>query len=717
MNPLAEAAAAHKAGKLKKAIKLYRQVLKRSPNAVQIWCYKAAAHQQAGDAPGAVQCFQKALQIDPKLPDALMGLSALLLQQERHDDAITLISRLLSVRPGDLGAATNLAYLLNKKGDYDRTLETLAPFMASARKAAAPPSYWFNLAVAQHASRRFEDALASLDAIDDAAKPDRAIRELKADTLLELRRHDDAIAALSPFLTQEAPSSLRLAVKVSCSRRDDAQALAYAEGSVAASGEDWRAAAVKAVDLFLHYRVLETARRLARLCLERDPESPDLNNCMAAVLSASGWSEKAAPYFEKACAAASPEPDWVVSRLISSQYQPDISAATLFQEHKAVGALFKQKPGGKSPKKSRRPAPARILRLGFISPDFREHPVAQLVTPVLEALSQRADVESCCYYTQRSIDAMTQRVQNAAAEWRQVDTMSPERVIEVIRNADLDVLVDLAGHTSGSFVEYFPDRMAPIQATWAGYVGTTGVPNVDMLISDRHHTPEGEDAYYSETILRMPHGYCCFDIPPDAPSIALPEGSGGSGVTFGVLNKPRKINRVMLAAWFDILRQTPESRLLLRYGDMDDPERAAEFRRSAEAAGVDPDRLSFEGYATRLDFLETYNRVDIALDTWPYSGGVTTLEALLMATPTITRTGASFAGRHATSHLCNAGFPELVAQNLPDYIALAVGLAADPERLADYRTAMRDALIASPLCDPDQYAEDLLTRLRAVLSG
>ena len=226
--------------------------------------------------------------------------------------------------------------------------------------------------------------------------------------------------------------------------------------------------------------------------------------------------------------------------------------------------------------------------------------------------------------------------------------------------------------------------------------------------------PEAHEPYYAEAVARMPNGYACYSPPDYAPEVApLPALEAGS-ITFGCLNNPAKINGEVIATFSKVLNAVPNSRLLLRFKGFEDDTVANRLRGYFRSAGIAGDRLMLEGAAPHADFLGTYNRVDIALDPFPYSGGLTTCEALWMGVPVITMAGRTFAGRHAASHVSTAGYPEWVAKDPADYVARAARMAGNTEALADIRANLRAHVAASPLCDAPRFAADF-TRLMQAL--
>jgi len=247
-----------------------------------------------------------------------------------------------------------------------------------------------------------------------------------------------------------------------------------------------------------------------------------------------------------------------------------------------------------------------------------------------------------------------------------------------------------------------------VQITWLGYVGTTGLDGMDFLLADRHHVRPGEESWYSEAVLRLPNSYACYSPPHYMPDVnPLPAATDGK-FTFGVLSNPAKFSPRMIATWADILQRVPSAQLLLKFAALDEPQVQAPIRAEFEKRSIAPSRIIMEGNAPHHEFLAAYSRVDLALDTQPYSGGVTTCEALWMGVPVITFPGRTFAGRHATSYVTTAGLAQFVAEDLPGYIDCAVQWAHRVDELAAIRESLRERLIHSPFADAPRFANDLI---------
>jgi predicted O-linked N-acetylglucosamine transferase (SPINDLY family) len=353
------------------------------------------------------------------------------------------------------------------------------------------------------------------------------------------------------------------------------------------------------------------------------------------------------------------------------------------------------------------------LRLGFVSPDLAQHPVGCFLVRVLENLS-REQHETTCYSDRTVKDALTHRLQAAATQWRDVFGMNDDRLAEQIRADGIDILFDLAGHTGHNRLLVFARKPAPIQVTWAGYVGTTGLKAMDYLLADHYEVPPGAERHYQEQVLRMPEGYVCYDPPIDAPPVATLPALDRGAATLGCFNNPAKVTLQAIEVWAEILRQLPGARLVLKYKGWDNGSVARRFTEMFVAQGIDPGRLELLGASPHAELLAEYNRIDLALDPFPYSGGLTTCEALWMGVPVVTCPGETFAGRHSLSHLTNVGLTETIAGDLDEYVKLAVALAGDLPRLAMLRAGLRERMAASPLCDGKRFANNLVSILHDV---
>jgi predicted O-linked N-acetylglucosamine transferase (SPINDLY family) len=353
------------------------------------------------------------------------------------------------------------------------------------------------------------------------------------------------------------------------------------------------------------------------------------------------------------------------------------------------------------------------LRLGFVSADLGRHPVGYFLVRVLENLSQKQQ-ETICFSDRILKDDLTHRLRAAGTEWRDVRGMSDQRLAEQVRSDEIDILFDLAGHTANNRLLTFARKPAPIQITWIGYEGTTGLAAMDYLLADRFMIPEGSDRNYRERVLRMPDGYLCYD-PPDVAVPVGPQPSLEKGyATFASFSALAKVTPEVVAIWAEILRRAPTARLVLKCRGLGDPTVRRRYLDLFAARGVGPQRLEMLPPSSYAEYLATYHQVDIVLDSFPFSGSTTTCEALWMGVPVVTCPGETFASRHSLSHLSNVGLTETIAHDLDEYVELAVSLAGNLPRLAALRAGLRQRMAASPLCDGKRFAANLASLLQGV---
>lgn len=397
--------------------------------------------------------------------------------------------------------------------------------------------------------------------------------------------------------------------------------------------------------------------------------------------------------------------------LFCGQYETGITLAELSRRHRAWASTL---PAPDPQPKKKKADKKKEFRVGFLSPDLGNHPVGIFIAPLLERLKRSEEIVTICINDREVVDEYVLRNRTSANEWIEVAGSTNEALFETLREAKLDVLVELTGHTDNNRLPVLARRPVPIQMTWAGYVGTTGLDAIDYLITDAFHNPDGSEDFCSETLIRFPNGYICYEPPAYAPDAGpLPMSEAGH-VTFGCFNNPSKINATTIALWSEIMRALPDSRLILKYKGMDDPVSVQRIHGRFAVFGINPGRVEILGQSTHIDHLNELKRVDIALDPTPYAGGLTTCEAIWMGVPVITLPGETFASRHSLSHLSNAGFPEWVAESREDYVRKAVDLASNAPRLAKLRKGMREQVKASPLCDLDGYANDFAMAIRLV---
>ncbi|ALM83218.1 glycosyltransferase [Bordetella sp. N] len=394
-------------------------------------------------------------------------------------------------------------------------------------------------------------------------------------------------------------------------------------------------------------------------------------------------------------------------------YMPERTAAEIEQACRAFGTLFAEGKRGERPVPADR-SPDKRLRVGMFSDGFRQHPVGAMTTTALEQLVDQG-VELYFYTTTATADYITTRLQNMSSRWQLIAGLTDEQFTQQVKDDQIDILIDLAGYGAGTRMKVMAHEPAPLLVKWVGgLINTTGIENIDYLLTDAIESPPGSDSGYAEKLIRMPDDYICYMPPARVPDVAALPALRKGHVTFGCFNNPTKINPVLLAEWARLLNAVPDSHLLLKSGPYDSPVMQKMVTDVMVAHGVAAERIEFSGQSLHYKLFEAYNEIDVALDPWPYSGGLTTCEAMLMGVPVVSLPGPTFAGRHSATHLVNAGMPELVANDWDEYRARAVELVSNLDSLATIRGHLRETLLKSPVCDGARFAGHLASAFRAI---
>lgn len=434
------------------------------------------------------------------------------------------------------------------------------------------------------------------------------------------------------------------------------------------------------------------------------PENAEAHNNLGSVLKDRGDIRDSMGCYRKAL---SIKPDYVEAHsnlLFAMQYDPDVNNQEIFAESQSWWRQHGAVHAGRFVHRND-PDPSRRIRVGYVSPDFREHSVCYFFLPLLEEHHSDA-VETFCYADVKRPDAMTTRIKGLTDHWRSIVGLSDEDVARKVYEDRIDILVDLAGHTANNRLLVFARKPAPVQVTWLGYPNTTGMPVMDYRITDDVVDPVGAaDPYYTERLTRLSQGFLCYAPPEEASDISSLPALREGRVTFGSFNNLPKMNKRVVKVWSKILSMVPGSSLLLKSKPLMDEGVRRRYLKMFSMWGISAERIVFEGYTqTTREHLSLYNRVDIGLDPFPYNGTTTTCEALWMGVPVVTLMGNRHSSRVGASILSRVGLQELICGTEADYVNRAVALAADLERLKTLRTQMRERLTGSPLCDAASFA-------------
>jgi predicted O-linked N-acetylglucosamine transferase (SPINDLY family) len=390
-------------------------------------------------------------------------------------------------------------------------------------------------------------------------------------------------------------------------------------------------------------------------------------------------------------------------------YTPEASATELAD---TLGACARRLPRGRAHRFTNLPDPLRRLRLGVLSGSLRTHPVGWLTVAGFEALDP-AQFELVCLVQAAAEDALAQRFRSRAAVWVEIDCLDDAALADAARSHGIDVLIDLGGYGDLGRLPACASRLAPVQVKWVGMqTHSTGLPEIDWIVADRWETPPDLEHLYSERPLRLADGYVCYTPPAYAPAVGPAPFLSRGRLTFGCFNNLAKISPPVVATWSRVLRAAPTAQIVLKTHQFSDAETCARLLALFGAYGVAAERIELRGASGHREFLRQYNDIDIALDPFPYSGGLTTCEALWMGVPTLTVPGQTFASRHSASHMSNVGLADWVVDDLNTYVARAVESAEAPMPLAELRAGLRARVKASPLCDAPRFGRSLGAALR-----
>lgn len=354
----------------------------------------------------------------------------------------------------------------------------------------------------------------------------------------------------------------------------------------------------------------------------------------------------------------------------------------------------------------------RRLRVGLLSNSLRQHPVGWLTFAGFAALD-RAAFSLHCFGHYEANDTFAPWFRGHAESWHNIDGMKDRALAAFVAAQKIDILIDLGGYGDGGRLAVLAHRAAPVQMKWVGsQASTTGMKAVDWFITDRWETPPGYERFYTERLLRLDDGYVCYMPPPTPVAVSpLPALERGH-VTFGCYNNLSKLTGDTLRLWGRLFERLPTARLSLRCPQFSEAAMQDRFVERAVGFGLDPARMELRGRAPHPVFIAGYRDIDIALDPVPYSGGLTTCEALYMGVPVITLAGDFFAARHSASHISNVGVEGCIAETADEYIEKAMAMAADLNALAALRAGLRDRMLASPLCDAPRFGRSLGKALR-----
>jgi predicted O-linked N-acetylglucosamine transferase (SPINDLY family) len=636
----------------------------------------AIQHHQAGRLQEAEGVYRQIHSRYPEHVPTMYNLGTIAHQTGRHDIAVDLIRRVVAVKSDHAEAFCVLGDALREQGQLNEAIA------ACRRAIALRPSYaqaYFNLGNALYGKGLLDDAIA---AYRQAVAFDPRVPENHANLAVALHdkgRFDEAIAAYDRAINI-APKFAKAYFNLGNSLRTTHR--------------------------------LDEASTVFEKAIALNPDYAQAYCNLGLTLKDKGEIDEAIAAFGRA-AFLGDDPNTHSNLLFMPHYQPGYDEKALAQAHRAWSAKHAEPLRRFAVAHGNDRDPQRPLKIGYVSPDFRRHSVCYFFENLL-AFHDQESVQTYCYFNSARGDATTERLRQHAGHWRDIVKMNDADLAELIRQDRIDILVDLSGHTAFHRLMAFAHKPAPIQVTYLGYPDTTGMSAIDYRLTDALADPPGQtEALYAEQLVRLPRTFLCYrpldDAPAVGPSLVLSSGH----ITFGSFNALPKINVPLIKIWSRILHEVPDSRMILKNRGL--ASRSARRRLLAlfAAQGIAPERIELlDPSIDEATHLQIYDRIDIALDTYPYHGTTTTCEAMWMGVPTVTLAGHVHASRVGVSILSNAGFADLIAQTPHDYVRIAAALADDKPRLAQIRSTIRQQMKLSPLMDAKQFARDVETAYR-----
>jgi predicted O-linked N-acetylglucosamine transferase (SPINDLY family) len=653
-------------GQLDDAVASCRRALQINPDLAEAHSNLGAALQSLGQFDDAVASCRRALEINPAYAKAHSNLGVALQALGRLDDSVTSHFRALEINPAYAKAHNNLGVTLQALGRFDdavgshrRALE-LNPAYAEAH---------YNLGAALYVLGQFDDAVASC----------RRAVELKPDYVEAHSNLGNALQALGQ--PDDAEVSYRRALQVN---PDHAQAL-YNLGTVLQVLGQFNAAAAS-----------------CRRALELKPDFAEAHACLGNALQILGQLDAAMSSYRRALEL---KPDYVDahSNLIFALDMSDTAGLTARHGEREKWNEAHAEPLWREPVHANDRAPARRLRVGYVSADFKNHSAARAFGGMLTRYD-RAQFDVFAYSNFKGkADRTTDLFRQSVTVWRDIIGLTDESVAELIREDQIDILVDLSGFTAGNRLLVFARKPAPVQISAWGYASGTGMRAMDALFSDPVMVRPEERRYFAEEVRYLPSFMGAFFNDPFPGVNELPALSGGT-LTFGSLNRLAKVSEQAYRAWAEVLLAVPGSRLLLKTGELDDASTRERVAGHFTRAGVAADRIIMLGKTSWHEHMRACNRIDLALDPFPQGGGVTALEGLMMGVPMVTLRWPTIVGRSSASALTVLGLTDWIAETREQYVELALQKAADLASLAELRRKLRGIFEASVIGDPAAYA-------------
>lgn len=699
----------HRSGRLDRAAELYREILQIEPTQTDALYLLGLIAHQSGDHSRAIDLIRQSLALQRDQPQCYNVLGLALMELDRLDEAAEAFATAIAAQPAP-EFYNNLGNLRKQQGRLD---DAIAAYTEAVSRNPSYADAHYNLGNAERAAGHSEAAESSFRrAIDIELNHANALAAL-GQLLLASGRATDAI----PFL-ERAISLVRNDAALFCDLGDALQILGRRQEAVARYQNAIRADPTLARPWFAagcaekDQQDYASAMLCFRKALELHPDWPVAHHNLADALFNLGQVDEALIHFREAARSGPPElPRAMIAVVIpgapSAGNREILEARREFATHHLPSARPRARFERHQP-----------LRIGYVSSFFQHDNWMKPVWGLINHHDRfRFEVHLFSDAPESAILHGYRR--HPADGFHDITGLSNEQAADCIQQAEIDLLIDLNGYSKMPRLSIFALRPAPVIAAWFNTYATSGMECFDHLIGDADVIPPEDEHFYSERVLRVPGSYLTFEVAYAVPDVTPPPCQSTGAITFGCLASQYKITSDVVAAWSRILRDAPASRMVVRNSALGSAGVREFLQAQFESHGIPADRVALYGPGDHFKFLQTYNHIDIALDTFPYNGGTTTTEAIWQGVPVIAFHGDRWVARTSASILRAGGLGEFVCRSLEDYLALAVRLAnsADtPAYLTDLRRNLRARLLASPVCDTASFAREM-EQLYARIAG
>jgi protein O-GlcNAc transferase len=708
----------HKAGRLAEARALYEQLLAREPHHPDALYYLGILRSQLGDQTAAVEMLRRAIALRPTVARYHNDLANALKAAGQHEQAILTYRRAIELDPCNAFAFANLGSLCLQMQSLDEAIFNYrAAIELIRRQSLVKPDRNLarmlnDLAVALAQGGWLDESLAELNAAI-AADPDYPdVYNNLGSVFSQQGRLTDAIGAFDEAIRRNPrfhePYN-NLGISLTRLGRGEEAVAAYRK-AIDLSAQNAKAH-INLAQTLIGLGELDQAIEMSKKAIELAPNSSAAYQALASALREAARLDESLLAFDRAIELDPADASALSGRIFVRHFHSGSDSSALLRDHRLWNERHAQPLQKQIIAHTNIPIPDRPLRIGYVSPDFTNHVLAFLILPLFEH-HDRSQFQLHFYSDVASPTPVTERFKNCGGKWTPIVGLSHDQVAKMIRQDQIDILVDLTMHMRDNRLLVFARKPAPVQATWIAYPGSTGLSAIDYRFTDPHLDPPGRfDDLYSEKSVRLPDTFWCYDPMTDSPAVNdLPAAANGY-ITFGCLNNFCKLNAATLQLWAKLLHAVPNSRLLLL-----SPTGSSRqwVERILEECAIPPNRIEHVSRRPRPQYLELFHRIDISLDTLPYNGHTTSLDSLWMGVPVITMEGETVVGRAGVSELTNLGLVEFIARDAEEYIKCARTLALDSPKLKELRLTLRSKMRQSPLMDGQRFARNFETAYRQI---